>query len=122
MHRVLQGKVIVFTGAMSERRGDMEVNAQLLGAIVNPRVKAGTDWLVTGKRVGRVKTEAAAKYGVKTMTEAEYRHEVQRLTWNAEHGEDDQSTPEPDEPHEPKRTFTEPAWLDSVREKGGVPF
>lgn len=122
MHRVLQGKVIVFTGAMSERRGDMEANAKLLGAVVNPRVKAGTDWLVTGKRVGRVKTDAAAKYGVKTMTEAEYRHEVDRLTWNAENADDANAEPVPKEPHKPKKDFTEPAWLESVRGTGGVPF
>jgi len=122
MHRVLQGKVIVFTGAMREPRGDMEANAKLLGATVNPRVKAGTDWLVTGKRVGRVKTEAAEKYGVKTMTDTEYRHEVERLTWNAENADDADAEPVAKEPHKPKKDFTEPAWLESVRNNGAVPF
>lgn len=69
----IAGKLIVFTGAMTQgSRGDMEKAAKELGAKVGKSVSAKTDYLVTGERVGERKTTDAKSKGVTVINEANY--------------------------------------------------
>lgn len=69
----LAGKTICFTGTMvNGSRKDMETGAKALGATVTSSVSSKTDYLVCGANVGASKTAAAAKNGVKVLSEAEY--------------------------------------------------
>lgn len=64
---VLSGKRIVFTGAMTKPRKEMEADAARLGAEVQKAVSGKTDWLITGKNVGASKIGKAEKLGVTVM-------------------------------------------------------
>ena len=69
----LTGKTICFTGTMVKgSRKDMEAGAKALGATVTSSVSSKTDYLVCGDGVGASKTAAAAKHGVKVLSETEY--------------------------------------------------
>lgn len=69
----IAGKTVVFSGALrSGSRTEMEKRAKELGAKVASSVSSKTDYLVCGDKVGANKTEAAAKNGVKVLTENEY--------------------------------------------------
>ncbi|WP_026959851.1 BRCT domain-containing protein [Aliagarivorans taiwanensis] len=68
----LAGLVLTFTGAMSCSRGEMEAQAEALGAKV-AGVSKNSSFLIVGERVGKAKTDKAAKLGVAVLTEAEYR-------------------------------------------------
>jgi len=67
------GKSIVFTGKMEMgKRDDMKKIAQSLGANVQSKVNAKSNWLVYGANVGSSKINAAMKLGVEIITEEEY--------------------------------------------------
>lgn len=74
----LNGLSVVFTGKMSGSRAQMESQAGQYGAWTSDRVTTGTDLLVTGSRVGKVKTDAARDKGVSVITESEYYQLIQR--------------------------------------------
>ena len=69
----LQGKLIVFSGAMQEgSRDDMKKRAKMLGAKIGNSITGKTDMLVTGMRVGAVKLKKAEDLRVKVVSELEY--------------------------------------------------
>ncbi len=68
----LDGKAIVFTGALSENRRAHEEKVNTLGARYVNGVSSKTDFLVVGKEPGKVKLEAAKKHGVKRLTENQW--------------------------------------------------
>lgn len=70
--QTLAGKTVVFTGKMSRSRAQMESHANRNNVQVSDKVKWGVDFLVTGERVGKVKTDAANKANVTVITENEY--------------------------------------------------
>jgi DNA ligase (NAD+) len=77
---VLSGKRIVFTGAMTKPRKEMEAGAARLGAEVQKAVSGKTDWLVTGERVGETKINKAEKLGVTIVPMAEYEGIIRDLS------------------------------------------
>jgi BRCT domain type II-containing protein len=109
----LSGLNIVFTGKMTMSRAEMTQIASNNGATVEERVTSRTDFLVTGKRVGKVKTEAARKKGCRVLEELEF--------WNflksAENGAPDSGTTTKKKP-----VLGRPEWLDRLSESGGVGF
>lgn len=68
----VSGKVIVFTGAMTSNRKEMQAGAEKLGAIIGSGVSSKTDILVTGAKVGQAKITKAESFGTKVITESEY--------------------------------------------------
>ena len=68
----LDGKTIVFTGALSESRKAHEEKVNTVGARYVNSVSSKTDYLVVGKEPGAVKLEAAKKHGVKKLTEKQW--------------------------------------------------
>jgi hypothetical protein len=68
----LDGKTIVFTGALSENRKAHEEKVKTVGAKYVNSVSSKTDYLVVGKDPGSVKLEAAKKYKVKKLTEKQW--------------------------------------------------
>ncbi|BCL62115.1 DNA ligase [Desulfomarina profundi] len=76
----LQGKIIVFTGAMQQgSRQEMEKQAKLLGAKPGKSVTGKTDILVTGQRVGPAKLNKAKDAGIKIMNEQEYLEMIRNM-------------------------------------------
>ena len=76
----LQGKTIVFTGAMQHgSRQEMEKQAKLLGAKPGKSVTGKTDILVTGQRVGPAKLNKAKDAGIKIMNEQEYLEMIRNM-------------------------------------------
>jgi len=69
---LFNNKKIVFTGAMSESRVELEKQAKALGVLVGKSVSSKTDFLIMGENVGQSKIKAAKSYEVKILTEAEY--------------------------------------------------
>jgi len=65
-------KKIVFTGAMSESRMELEKQAKALGVLVGKSVSSKTDFLIIGENVGQSKIQAAKSHEVKILSEAEY--------------------------------------------------
>ena len=76
----LKGLTLVFTGRMKKVRKEMEADAKALGAWVDDKVNHNTDYLITGKNVGKVKTEAAEAKGVKVITVDQYEELVRERT------------------------------------------
>jgi hypothetical protein len=68
----LDGKTIVFTGALSESRKANEEKVNVVGARYVNSVSSKTDYLVVGKEPGAVKLEAAKKHNVKKLTEKQW--------------------------------------------------
>ncbi|MEQ6344808.1 BRCT domain-containing protein [Vibrio cyclitrophicus] len=68
----LNGKNVVFTGTCSMPRSQMAEMAQEQGCEVQKSVVKGTDYLITGEKVGAKKIESALKKGAKILTEAEF--------------------------------------------------
>ncbi len=68
----LDGKTIVFTGALSESRRANEEKVKVVGARYVNSVSSKTDYLVVGKDPGAVKLEAAKKQNVKKLTEKQW--------------------------------------------------
>ena len=65
-------KKIVFTGAMSHPRSELEKQAKTLGILVAKSVSSKTDFLIIGEKVGQSKMNHAKKHNIEIMTEAEY--------------------------------------------------
>jgi len=68
----LDGKTIVFTGALSEFRKVHAKKVATVGARYVNSVSKLTDYLVVGKKPGSVKLSDAKKYGVKKITEGQW--------------------------------------------------
>jgi hypothetical protein len=68
----LDGKTIVFTGALSEFRKVHAKKVATVGARYVNSVSKLTDYLVVGKKPGAVKLSDAKKYGVKKITERQW--------------------------------------------------
>lgn len=75
---------IAFTGTFRKVRSEVEREAMLAGAQVHDRVKSDTDWLVVAKRPGRKKKEAAARFGVRVISENDFGAELTDGTVNIE--------------------------------------
>ena len=65
-------KKIVFTGAMSESRAELQKQAKAFGANVGKSVSSKTDFLIIGENVGQSKIKDAKTHQVEILTEAEY--------------------------------------------------
>ena len=68
----LDGKTIVFTGALTESRLAHAEKVKTVGARFVDSVSGKTDYLVVGKEPGDVKIKAAEKYGVKKISERQW--------------------------------------------------
>ena len=69
----LDGKTIVFTGALSESRRAHEEKVKAVGARFVDSVSSKTNYLVVGKDPGAVKLKSAEKLGVKKITEKKWK-------------------------------------------------
>ena len=67
-----KNKKIVFTGAMSHPRSELEKQAKTLGISVAKSVSSKTDFLIIGEKVGQSKMNHAKKHNIEIMTESEY--------------------------------------------------
>ena len=65
-------KKIVFTGAMSWPRAELEKQTKALGIVVSKSVSSKTDFLITGESVGQSKLKSANANGVSILTEEEF--------------------------------------------------
>lgn len=68
----LDGKTIVFTGALTESRNAQAEKIRVVGASTSNAVSGKTDYLVVGGKPGAVKLEAAKKHGVKQLSEQQW--------------------------------------------------
>ena len=71
-NNLFNNKKIVFTGAMSESRVELEKQAKAFGVLVGKSVSSKTDFLIIGENVGQSKIKAAKSHDVEILTEAEY--------------------------------------------------
>jgi len=71
-NNLFNNKKIVFTGAMSKSRVELEKQAKTLGIIIGKSVSSKTDFLIIGKNVGQSKIKAAKSHEVEILTEANY--------------------------------------------------
>lgn len=121
---LLSGMTVVFTGKMNRSRAAMEQEATLLGANVEPRVTSRTDWLVTGKRVGRTKINKAIEVGCRQLTEAQYRQEITtrgaKAVQPAEKAEQEQSAKRTRK--RKKKSKKPPAWVKDLRSEKSIRF
>jgi len=65
----LDGKILVFTGALSESRNAHAKKVEAVGAKMVGAVSGNTDYLVVGKEAGDVKVKKARELGVKQISE-----------------------------------------------------
>ncbi len=68
----LDGKNIVFTGALSESRNVQAEKVKVVGANYVSAISGKTDYLVVGKNPGEAKLAAAKKHDVKKITEKQW--------------------------------------------------
>lgn len=68
----LDGKNIVFTGALSESRNAHAEKVKVVGANYVSAISGKTDYLVVGKNPGESKLTAAKKHKVKKITEKQW--------------------------------------------------
>lgn len=66
----LSGKSFCVTGVLSQKRDDVHAAIRQSGGEVHDKIKAGTDYLVTGQKVGKAKLDAAKKNGAVVIDEA----------------------------------------------------
>jgi len=71
-NNLFNNKKIVFTGAMSRSRVELEKQAKVHGVLVGKSVSSKTDFLIVGENVGQSKIKAAKSHEVEILTEAEY--------------------------------------------------
>lgn len=90
----------------------MEREARLLGAWVENKINSRTDYLVTGDRPGRVKTEAAMREGCTVIDEQQYRLLVAQREAEAAAAALP-AEPDPALPSMPDN----PPWLERLRQK-----
>ncbi len=65
----LSGKSFCVTGVLSRKREDVHADIRKAGGVVFDKIKAGTDFLVAGEKVGKTKLTAASKQGTRVITE-----------------------------------------------------
>jgi len=75
VENLFKGKTVVLTGTMSQARGEIQKTLELLGAKVTSSVSKKTDFLIHGEDAGS-KYDKAVKLGVRVLTEAEMREEL----------------------------------------------
>ncbi len=68
----LDGKVFVFTGALTESRDAQAEKIRVVGASISGSVSGKTDYLVVGGKPGAVKLKAAEKHGVRQLSEGQW--------------------------------------------------
>jgi NAD-dependent DNA ligase len=68
--RILAGKVIVFTGTLSQPRSKLEALAKKLGAKPVESISRKTAYLIVGEKAGKKKLSDAKKYNVEVIKEA----------------------------------------------------
>jgi len=71
-NNLFNNKKIVFTGAMSKSRVELEKQAKAHGILVGKSVSSKTDFLIVGENVGQSKIKAAKTHEVEILTEVEY--------------------------------------------------
>jgi len=71
-NNIFKNKKIVFTGAMSDSRLELEKQAKAHGVLVGKSVSSKTDFLIIGENVGQSKIKAAKSHEVEILTESEY--------------------------------------------------
>jgi len=71
-NNLFSNKKIVFTGAMSNSRAELEKQAKAHGVLVGKSVSSKTDFLIVGENVGQSKIKAAKSHKVEILSEAEY--------------------------------------------------
>jgi len=71
-NNLFNNKKIVFTGAMSMSRVELEKQAKAQGVLVGKSVSSKTDFLIVGANVGQSKIKAAKSHEVEILSEAEY--------------------------------------------------
>jgi len=71
-NNIFKNKKIVFTGAMSDSRLELEKQAKAYGVLVGKSVSSKTDFLIIGENVGQSKIKAAKSHEVEILTESEY--------------------------------------------------
>jgi DNA ligase (NAD+) len=67
----LAGKAFCVTGVLSKKREDVHADIERAGGVVHDSVKASTNFLVAGEKVGESKLQAARKKGVTVISENE---------------------------------------------------
>ena len=113
---VLSGVTVVFTGRMSKKRPEMEREAQSLGASAESGVTRRTKWLVTGKKAGKTKMNAAARQpNCEVMTEDQYRQEIQFR-------QEDDAEREASAPPPRVKTVEHPEWAKQLRNPRSIRF
>lgn len=73
----LKGKVVVFTGKMSQKRRQMHGITHEVGAIPATKVTELTDFVVAGKKAGS-NLQAAADLSVRILSEEDFFELVQK--------------------------------------------
>jgi DNA ligase (NAD+) len=68
----LAGKILVFTGTLTMARPEAKARAEALGAKVTESVSKKTDYVVVGADAGS-KAKRAAEFGIKVLTEEDFR-------------------------------------------------
>jgi len=71
-NNLFSNKKIVFTGAMSNSRAELEKQAKAYGVLVGKSVSSKTDFLIVGENVGQSKIKAAKSHKVEILSETEY--------------------------------------------------
>lgn len=75
----LDGKTIVFTGTLGQRRADHAEKVEMVGAnFVNAGVTSNTDYLVVGKNPGAKKLADAKKHRTKKLSEKQWHRLLNR--------------------------------------------
>jgi DNA ligase (NAD+) len=69
---IFSDNYLVFSGAMTKSRDEMEKQAKAYGAKVQKSVNTKTNYLIIGEKVGQSKLNKARELGVKILTESEY--------------------------------------------------
>ncbi|KAL4100191.1 hypothetical protein PRIC1_007985 [Phytophthora ramorum] len=69
-------RIVVFTGTLSQPRKEASAEAERHGYVVGARLSKTSSFLVCGAKVGAKKTEEAAKLGVATLLEKEWREKL----------------------------------------------
>lgn len=77
--RILVGKIIVFTGTLSQPRTKLEAAARKLGAKPVGAISGNTNYLVVGEEAGKKKLSEAKKYDVEIIKETIWNDIVETL-------------------------------------------
>jgi NAD-dependent DNA ligase len=67
--RILNGKIVVFTGKLSQERKSKEKLAKKCGAKVAKTITSKTNFLIVGENLGAAKIKAAKKHNIEVINE-----------------------------------------------------